>query len=135
MADMVKSFGIPAQTVDGNDAEAVYKAVYQAVDRARKGDGPSLIEGKIYRVAVHKPGDDDTKYRSREEVEQWKRKDPVARLREKLLAVGILTIEAERQLERAVAEEIRESVSYAESCKDPEPDALFEKLYFGGGRI
>lgn len=132
MADMVKSFGIPAKTVDGNDARVVYEAVHEAFERARRGDGPSLVEGKTYRVPVHKPGDDDTKYRSRDEIEQWKKKDPVSRLRKELVDAGVLTPKAEQDFERSIAEEIQQSVDYATSCRDPEPSVLIEKLYFGG---
>jgi pyruvate dehydrogenase E1 component alpha subunit len=132
MADMGKSFGIPARTIDGNDARAVYEAVDEAVEKARRGDGPSLVEGKTYRVPIHKPGDDDTKYRSRMEIEQWKKRDPVKRLRQELLAAGVLTPKVEEDLERSIREDTRESVEYATSCREPEPSMLFEKLYFEG---
>ncbi|MFI5449027.1 MAG: thiamine pyrophosphate-dependent dehydrogenase E1 component subunit alpha [Candidatus Bathyarchaeia archaeon] len=130
MANMAKSFDIPTKIVDGNNAEIVYAAVHKAVERARKGDGPSLIEGKTYRVPIHKPGDDDSKYRNQQEVEKWRKKDPVLRLRNRLLKAGILSIAAEQELEQSISREIQESVKYAESCVDPAPTVLLEKLYY-----
>src|SRR5207253_10149408 len=69
-------YGFPGVTVDGNDVLAVYAAMKEAVDRARRGDGATLIEGKTYRLVPHTSDDDDRRYRSREEVEEWTGKDP-----------------------------------------------------------
>jgi len=84
IADRAASYGIPGVTVDGNDVLAVYEAAREAVERARRGEGPTLIECKTYRHKGHSRVD-PAKYRPKEEVEEWLRKDPIKRLREKLL--------------------------------------------------
>ena len=87
------AYGIPGVTVDGNDIFAIYEAMKPAVDRARRGEGPTLIEAITYRWLGHFPGDHEYYggYRSKEEVDAWKEKDPVKRAREKLLQMGVLT--------------------------------------------
>lgn len=132
MADMGMGFGIPCVTVDGNDPIAVFQAVSDALNRARGGEGPSLVEGKTYRIAVHRPHDDDTKYRSREEVEQWRRRDPLLLYKQKLYDMGVLDSEYESSLERRVEEEVSKSVKYADACGDPDPRMLFGNLYYSG---
>ena len=84
-------YGMPGVSVDGMDLLAVYPAARAAVERARAGEGPSLIEARAYRYMPNTSNDDDTRYRSREEVETWRKRDPIARLRSHLLASGALT--------------------------------------------
>jgi len=90
LADRAAAYGIPDVTVDGNDVTAVYEAVYEAVARARKGHGPTLVECKTYRWHGHYEGDSQT-YKSREEAEEWQKKDPIPAFRKKLIEDGIIT--------------------------------------------
>ncbi|HZK67289.1 MAG TPA: thiamine pyrophosphate-dependent dehydrogenase E1 component subunit alpha, partial [Chloroflexota bacterium] len=88
VADRAVGYGIPGVVVDGMDPLAVYRAVAQAAERARAGQGPTLIEAKTYRWGGHHTGDPGTGYRSREEVDGWKARDPLPRMRSHLLEVG-----------------------------------------------
>ena len=102
IADRAAGYGIPGVVVDGMDPLAVYQAVAQAAERARAGEGPTLIEAKTYRWGGHHTGDPGTGYRSREEVEEWKGRDPIPAFRARLLEEGAMrrrkpaAMEAER---------------------------------------
>ena len=80
VADRAAAFGMPGVVVDGNDVLAVYAVMNEAVDRARAGEGPTLVEAKTYRIVPHSSDDDDRSYRTRDEVEQWKKRDPILQL-------------------------------------------------------
>lgn len=84
-----EGFGFPGVQIDGNDAVAVYEATVAAAERARSGDGPTLIEAMTYRMAPHSTADDDTRYRTRAEVSEWRERDPLARLRSLLEERGV----------------------------------------------
>jgi len=90
IAQKALAYGIPGVQVDGNDILAVYRAARQAVDRARSGEGPTLIECETYRLSVHTTADDPTKYRSKEEVEQWEERDPLPRFEKYLTKKKVL---------------------------------------------
>ena len=118
-------YGMPGVSVDGMDLLAVYPAARAAVERARSGEGPSLIEARAYRYMPNTSNDDDTRYRSREEVETWRKRDPIARLRAHLLASGALDEARAVTLEAEVAEEVAEAAAWAEAQPDAAPeDAL-----------
>jgi len=89
-ADRAAGYDMPGFLVDGNDAAAMYAVISQAVERARAGGGPSLIEGVTYRIEAHTNSDDPTRYRTADEVEEWRRRDPIARLETYLRASGAL---------------------------------------------
>ncbi|MGH2543922.1 MAG: thiamine pyrophosphate-dependent dehydrogenase E1 component subunit alpha, partial [Ardenticatenaceae bacterium] len=93
VADRAEAYGIPGVTVDGSDVIAVYEVAKEAIERARRGEGPTLIEATTYRYMPHTNNDDDRYYRSRDEVEEWKQHDPIKNTRERLLKLGVLTIE------------------------------------------
>lgn len=119
-------FGVPAQLVDGNDILAVYDAMHKAVERARSGQGPSLIETLTYRIGAHTTADDPTRYRNAAEIEEWQRKDPIARFQKFLLERDLLS---EATIERMLAdieEEINQAVQEAESLSDMAPDSFFD---------
>lgn len=123
-------YNIPGVTVDGMDTIAVHEAVHEAVKRARKGEGPTLIECKSYRYLGHHPGDVDTTiYRSREEVEEWKKRDPIQRLQKTLLQKNLLTEERIKQIESRIKSEIEDAVMNALQSHDPTPDELGKYLY------
>jgi len=116
------SYGMPGVSVDGMDLLALYPAAKQAVERARRGEGPSLIEARAYRYMPNTSNDDDTRYRSREEVEEWRRRDPIARLRDHLFQRRLLSEDAAEALEREVSEEVAEATAWAEGQPDTQPE-------------
>ena len=116
LSTRASGYGMPGVSVDGMDLEAVYPAACEAVERARRGEGPSLVEARAYRYMPNTSNDDDTRYRSREEVEEWRQRDPIARLRERLGAT-----EAER-IEAAVADVVAEAAEWAEAEPDAAPE-------------
>jgi 2-oxoisovalerate dehydrogenase E1 component len=119
IADRAQGYGMPGVMVDGNNVLEVYGAVSAAVERGRKGDGPSLIEAKTYRYYAHTSDDDDKLYRSREEVELWRRKDPIPNFRQYLVEQRILSAALETEIEEEVAESIAAAVKATESSPDP----------------
>ena len=118
VADRAIGYGIPGVEVDGNDVAAVHGAVREAVNKARQGDGPSLIEALTYRVGGHMSSD-PALYRPKEEIEKWKRKDPIVRLQKKLINIGVLTNNEIEEIRKNMEEEISVAVKQAE--EDPWP--------------
>ena len=125
IAQKALAYGVPGLQVDGNDVLAVVAAAREAVDRARAGDGPTLIECVTYRLGVHTTADDPTKYRSEEEVRAWERKDPLTRFRAYLEKKTLL----EDGLEQRVDAEIAAAVARFEAMGPPDPLTLFDHLY------
>jgi pyruvate dehydrogenase E1 component alpha subunit len=111
--------------VDGNDVLAVHQASREAVERAREGGGPTLIECVTYRLGFHTTADDPTKYRSNEEVEAWERKDPLTRFRAYLERKGVELA----GVEEAIEAEIGEAVRRFEAAPPPDPLAMFDHVY------
>ena len=120
VADRAAAFGMPGVVVDGNDVLAVHRVMKAAVDRARAGDGPTLVEAKTYRVTPHSSDDDDRSYRTRDEVEQWKKRDPILRLRQYLEAAGLLTRAQHDELDARAVAEVDDAVKFAQEA--PYPD-------------
>jgi 2-oxoisovalerate dehydrogenase E1 component alpha subunit len=125
-ADKACGLGLPGTNVDGNDLFAVYRAFQEAVERARGGGGPSVIEARVYRITPHSSDDDDRSYRSREEVEQNKRNDGLLRAQAVLEREEVLAAQDLEQMETRAKELVDEAVQYAEAA--PYPDAE-EALY------
>jgi pyruvate dehydrogenase E1 component alpha subunit len=128
LSDRAKAYGIPGKTVDGNDVLAVYEAVGEAVARARKGQGPTLIECKTYRQRGHFEGDAQT-YRTKEEISAWLKKDPIPRFRKKLTSMGVLTKEAADKIVQEMREEIERAVKFAVESPYPAPEEALEDVY------
>ncbi|WP_303898620.1 MULTISPECIES: pyruvate dehydrogenase (acetyl-transferring) E1 component subunit alpha [Thermoflexus] len=128
VADRAVAYGIPGETVDGMDVVAVYRAVRAAVERARRGEGPTLIEAITYRYRGHSKSDRQV-YRTKDEVQAWMARDPIARLREALIARGWLSEAEAAALEERAREAVAEALRAAEG--DPEPDVaqLTEGVY------
>jgi pyruvate dehydrogenase E1 component alpha subunit len=122
-------YGIPGLTVDGQDVVAVYEAVTEAVTRARRGDGPSLVETKTYRFHNHAFGLPVENYRDQAEIDEWRKRDPVDLFRARLLAEGVLDDGGIKGIEDEVAAEIEAAVAFAESSPYPSLDAAFEHVY------
>ena len=127
VADRAQGYGISGVVVDGNDALAVYGATAAAVDRARRGDGPSLIEAKTYRYYAHTSDDDDKLYRTREEVEIWRRKDPIPNLHQYLVERRMLDAATEARIDAEVEDAINRAV--AEADAEPDPQDAVSRVY------
>lgn len=126
------AYGIPGITVDGNDVEAIDDAFQIAYDRAKAGEGPTLIECKTYRWLGHWTGDPQP-YRSREEIEEWKEKCPIKRYRSKLIEEGMFTSEELDQIEREAQEEADRAAEFALNSPDPDPASLLDDVFYEGG--
>ena len=118
--------------MDGNDVEAIDEAFHTAYERARSGEGPTLIECKTYRWLGHWTGDPQP-YRTREEVEEWKQKCPIKRYRSKLLEEGLFTAEELEQIEKSAQEEADRAAEFALSSPDPDPASLLDDVFYEGG--
>ncbi|MFB0830320.1 thiamine pyrophosphate-dependent dehydrogenase E1 component subunit alpha [Brevibacillus laterosporus] len=129
IADRSKAYGIPGVVVDGNDLLAVMNAVAEAAERARRGEGPTLIEAKTYRYKGHSKSD-AKKYRTRDEELDWrKNRDCIKRLQEVLIEKGLLTQEQAKEIEQQAKKEIEEAVVFAEKSPMPSLDTLEEDVY------
>ncbi|MBI2217636.1 MAG: thiamine pyrophosphate-dependent dehydrogenase E1 component subunit alpha [Candidatus Rokubacteria bacterium] len=128
IAARAAGYGIPGESADGNDVLAVWDAVSRAAERARRGDGPSLIEAHTIRWVGHFEGDAQL-YRSKDEVAEGRQKDPIARLRASLEALGLLDEAHAARIHEAVAGEIEDAVAYAEASPLPAPDDALTDLF------
>ena len=131
LAQKALAYGLPGIQVDGNDILAVYAAAQEAVQRARAGGGPTLIECVTYRLAMHTTADDPTRYRSDEEVEKWSQRDPLPRFQKYLLDKGLLSEEKRLEVESAIMEEIQTAIDSAEKQMEAlgDPIDMFEHAY------
>jgi len=129
IADRAKGYGIPGMSVDGNDAIAVAEVAREAIERCRKGEGPILIVGNTYRTVGHHMGDPGTSYRSKEEVEEWKKKDPIKRLRQQLVGNKMATDAELDKIEKNVLRELDEAVKFAQESPEPAPEEALEDIY------
>jgi 2-oxoisovalerate dehydrogenase E1 component len=120
LAARADSYGFPGVEVDGNRTLRVFQVMREAVARARAGDGPTLIEAETYRYYAHTSDDNDSLYRTREEVETWRKRDPVARMRQYLIEHRLLTEAEEDQLDAEVVEVLARAVEQAEAAPDPD---------------
>ena len=130
------SYGFPGLIVDGNDVLAVYEATSQAAARARAGDGPTFVEGKTYRHRGHYEGDPMV-YRTREELEFWKQRDPLTRLRYQLLSDGLAGETDLDAIAAAIKQEMDEAVAFAIASPAPAPNTALTGVYgeTHGGRV
>jgi 2-oxoisovalerate dehydrogenase E1 component len=127
IADRAAGYGFPGFAIDGNGPLEVVSTMQRAVARARAGEGPTLIEAETYRYYAHTSDDNDNLYRSREEVETWRKKDPVARLQQYLIENRMLTEAEEADLDSSVVDELADAVREAESA--PDPDEPTSRVY------
>ncbi|HEU4847747.1 MAG TPA: thiamine pyrophosphate-dependent enzyme, partial [Rubrobacteraceae bacterium] len=132
IANRAEGYGFPGHRVDGNDVLAVYEVVREAVERARKGDGPTLIEAKTYRMTAHSSDDDDRLYREREEIEEWRQKDPIVRFEKYLMENGLLDEERKEEISAEIKAEVAEASEYAEQAPFADPEEALERVYAEG---
>ena len=121
-------YGLPGVTVDGNDLLAVYGAVQAAVERARRGEGPTLVESLTYRWRGHSKSDRQ-RYRTRDEVKEWQEKDPIARLRVKLIEGGLFDAAALDEVGAEACQAIEEATAFAEAAAEPDPETIMDGVY------
>jgi TPP-dependent pyruvate/acetoin dehydrogenase alpha subunit len=130
ISELAGSYAMPGRSVDGNDVLAVYQATHQAVAHARAGEGPSLIELKTYRIREFaEAGPFPTGFRDPQEIESWRRRDPIDRFRSELLRRGVLTDELVEEIAREAEAEMRAAERFAEESEFPAPEDAFTDLY------
>ena len=129
VADRASAYGMPGVIVDGNNPLEVYRVMKEAVARARRGEGATLVEAKTYRPVPHSSDDDDRTYRSREEVDAWKKKDPVLRMREYLASVGLMDDSKAQEYEARVKQVVDDADQFAKDAPFPPPEAALENVW------
>ena len=127
-AERGAAYGIPGVVVDGMDVMAVYEAAGEAIARARRGDGPSIIEGLCYRYRGHFEGDAEP-YRTPQEVEEWRKKDPIPKFRQRLIQQGLFTEAEVAAIDQQVAAEVKAAEDFARNSPFPEPREALEHVF------
>jgi 2-oxoisovalerate dehydrogenase E1 component alpha subunit len=126
-----EGYGMPGEQFDGFDPIATYGAVKRAMDRAHNGGGPTLLEGVCYRFLAHSTDDNDMTYRTKEEVTEQRKEDPVPRFERVLLDAGVVTAEDVEAMKKDVLRETNEATDKAEAVPYPAPSELYTHLYEG----
>ncbi|EIJ78797.1 3-methyl-2-oxobutanoate dehydrogenase (2-methylpropanoyl-transferring) [Bacillus methanolicus PB1] len=129
VSDRAIGYGMPGFTVDGNNPLEVYKAVKEAADRGRRGEGPTLIEAITYRLTPHSSDDDDRSYRAPDEVAAAKTKDPIITFGAYLKEVGVMTDDLEKEVNDRVMKIVNEATDYAENAPYAEPEHALKHVY------
>ena len=129
VADRKRGYNIQGMVCDGMDGISVYQTVKPAVDQARNGGGPYLIEAKCYRLWPHSSDDDDSRYRPKKELEEWTKKDPLLLFRARVENEGVFPREDLDEIEQRVEEEIREAAQWALMQPDPKPEDALGFVY------
>jgi acetoin:2,6-dichlorophenolindophenol oxidoreductase subunit alpha len=124
-----QGYGFPGIRLDGNDIFAVYDAVQTAVARARAGDGPTLLECVTYRLRGHSESHLPTELRDQAEIDHWRTKDPILRMRTQLLERGILTDDRVRTIDAEAHAEIEDALRFAEESPSPDPGEIYKDVY------
>src|SRR5215210_4207751 len=132
IAKRAEGYGFPGHEVDGNDVLAVYEVAKEAIERARTGKGPTLIEAKTYRITAHSSDDDDRRYREREEIEEWRQKCPIVRFEKYLLENGILDESERDEISERIKAEVAEASEYAENAPFADPEDVLSGVYAEG---
>lgn len=128
ISDRAAAYGIPGVTVDGNDLLAVYEAACEAVERARSGGGPTLLENVTYRWKGHSKSDQNL-YRTQEEMDAWKERCPIRHFRRYLVEQGIASGEELDCIDRRAAQVIEDAVEFATQSAEPSPETIYEGVY------
>ncbi|HZT31576.1 MAG TPA: thiamine pyrophosphate-dependent enzyme [Bryobacteraceae bacterium] len=123
------AYGIPGVQVDGNDVLAVYEVAGQAIARARSGGGPTLVECKTYRTVGHHEGDPGTAYRTREEVEAWKKRCPLRTLRDRMIASGLASEQEFQRIDEEAGALVRAAEEFARNSPEPSPETVLEHVF------
>ncbi len=131
VAGRAEGYGMPGVVIDGTDVSAVYEATAAAAERARAGEGPTLIEAMVERYLPHTSDDDDSRYRPRGDIEEARKKDPVKMLRERLLADGILDEETDERFSADAKRAVNEATEEVEAAPHPDPSSFYDHVYAG----
>jgi len=129
IAVKAEAYGFEGVRVDGNDILAVYRTTKEAVEKARKGGGPTLIEAVTYRMGPHSSSDDPKRYRSEEELAEWRKRDPLNRFRRYLEKKMLWTEADEKKAQDETNREIEDAVQHAEKLPKPALETLFTDVY------
>ena len=129
VADRAKGYDIIGATVDGNDVLAVYQTARWNIEECRRGRGPKLVEAKTYRLVPHTSSDDDRRYRTRAELEEWIKRDPIDRFRKRLLEEGTIAEDEDAALRAQIKRDIEEAVQSAEGAADPRPEDALRHVF------
>jgi 2-oxoisovalerate dehydrogenase E1 component alpha subunit len=129
VAARAAGYGFPGVTVDGTDVLDMYQAARDAVERARSGGGPTLIEAQTYRLTAHSSDDNDRTYRSREEVEEWRAKEPLTRFRAYLLDEKVASEAELDDIKKRIDSEVNDATDYAEAQPEPDGADVLKYLY------
>ena len=129
VSDRAAGYDMPGITVDGMDVFAVYDAAGQAVERARNGEGPTLLECRTYRFYGHTVFDNPLTYRTKEEEDHWRARDPLKLFRENVLPLGDITLEELDQIDQEAADLMEEAIKLADAGPLPETDKIYEGVY------
>ncbi|MDB4444509.1 thiamine pyrophosphate-dependent enzyme [bacterium] len=131
IADRAASYNMPGVVVPGNDVIAVYEETRKAINRTREGKGPILVECKTYRLLGHHHGDPGCgiKYRTKEEMAAWEKKDPIKRFKKRLMDGDIVSDSDIDKIENNIANQIEEAVAYAKASPFPEPEEALTDLF------
>jgi pyruvate dehydrogenase E1 component alpha subunit len=129
LADKGVAYGVPGVVVDGNDVHAVFRAVREARVRAAAGEGPTLIEAQVYRLGPHSTSDDPRRYRTEQELADWKQRDPIGRLKHQLIDAGSWSEEQDVKLVEEVRAEIVAAVSRAEAVGPADPLTMLDDVF------
>jgi pyruvate dehydrogenase E1 component alpha subunit len=128
IAQRADAYGMPGVTVDGNDVLEVYEAAKKAVEKARSGAGPVLLECVTYRWKGHSKSDQEL-YRTKAEIQAWKKRDPITRFRKLLVSAGVITEEEAATIEGDAHRTIARALEYAQSSPEPDVDTILEGVY------
>jgi len=129
--DKAPGYGLPGVKVDGSDPIATYAVMKEAMDRARSGGGPTLVEAKCYRFLAHTTDDDDRTYRTKEEIERHRHLDPVPRFEKVLVEQGVMTADEVAAMKKSVLAEVNDVTDRAEALPYPAPEELYKHVYEG----
>src|SRR5262249_1263866 len=129
VAERAQAYGIPGVRLDGNDVLAIYRAAGEAVRRARAGEGPTPLECVTYRTRAHSEGMRDAGYRTREEIDEWRARDPIKRLREALIAERVAASEDLERVEANVQADVEAAFDLAKNDPWPEPSTATAHIY------
>lgn len=129
VADRAPAYGMPGVIFDGNDFIESYHAITQAIERARRGEGPTLLEAKMYRLVPHSSDDDDRTYRSREEVEAWKQRDPLLLARKYCVENGLLDDAHQAEFEQRAREIVDDADEFARNAPYPPPEEALNGVW------
>lgn len=129
LADKALGYGMPGIQIDGNDILSVYVTVKEAVDRAKRGEGPTFIESVTYRMGPHTSSDDPTKYRTKDEIEKWQKHDPIIRFEKYLIGKGFLNKEEAKEIWNKYDEMLKNLINEASQRSPPPIETLFTDVY------